>query len=104
MRAWERRWPVPEYPPDMQFNSKTILCVLAAALLLVATSAPALTLGRLRGSVLLGKGLDVAVAVQTAADEDRTATCFDADVSYGDTPLERSLVKVSVQPDRKSVV
>lgn len=82
----------------MQFNSKTILCVLAAALLLVATSAPALTLGRLRGSVLLGKGLDVAVAVQTAADEDRSATCFDADVSYGDTPLERSLVKVSVQP------
>lgn len=89
---------VPEYRPDMQFNSKTIFSVLSAALLLASASAPALTLGRLRGSALLGNELDVSVAVQSGADEDRSTLCFDADVSYGDTPVEHSLITVSAQP------
>ncbi len=82
----------------MQLHSKTLFGILSASLLLAATSAPALTLGRLRGSVLLGQALDVSVAVQTAADEDRSSICFDADVSYGETPLEHSLVTVNAQP------
>lgn len=66
--------------------------------MLASTNASALTLGRLRGTVLLGKELDIAVNVQFAADEDGSATCYDADVSYGDTPLEGSRLTIQVQP------
>jgi hypothetical protein len=66
--------------------------------MLASTSTPAVTLGRLRGSVLLGKGLDVSVNVQFAAEEGGSETCFDADVNYGDTPLERSRIAIHTQP------
>jgi hypothetical protein len=82
----------------MQPIFKTIFAACSVALMLASTSTPAVTLGRLRGSVLLGKELDVSVNVQFAADEDGSATCFDADVNYGDTPLERSRITVHTQP------
>ena len=66
--------------------------------MLASSSVSALTLGRMRGSVLLGKQLDVSVNVQFAADEDGSATCFDADVAYGEIPLERSRITLHSQP------
>jgi hypothetical protein len=82
----------------MQPIHKTIFAACSVALMLASTSTPAVTLGRLRGSVLVGKGLDVSVNVQFAADEDGSATCFDADVNYGETPLERSRISIQTQP------
>ena len=82
----------------MQSQHKTILFAWSVALLLASTSAPALTLGRLHGSVLLGKALDVSVSVQSATDEDLSAICFDADVIYGEIPLERSRVTIQSPP------
>jgi hypothetical protein len=82
----------------MQHHLKTTIFAWSVVCMLASTSASALTLGRLRGSVLLGKELDVSVNVQFAADEDGSANCFDADVAYGDIPLERSRIAVQVQP------
>ena len=89
---------MPKCKADMQSKHKTVLFAWSVALMLASTSASALTLGRLRGSVLLGKELDVSVNVQFAADEDGSATCFDADVAYGEIPIEHSRVTIQSQP------
>ncbi len=78
----------------MMLNRIIALGAACTALLLASADTGALTLGRLHGSALVGKPLDVSVLVQSAADEDISATCFDADVRYGDTPLERGRVSV----------
>jgi hypothetical protein len=81
----------------MKINRNTVVLCVFAALQLVSINSFALTLGRVRGAALLGKELDLAVQVQFAPDEDMSSACFDADVSYGETPLERSRYTVSVQ-------
>ena len=73
--------------------------VLGVALLCVATTSAALTLGRARGAVLLGQPLSVTVAVQADADEAAAELCFDADVYYGDIRQEAS--RVAVVPVRQ---
>lgn len=72
------------------------LWMLGAVALCMATGSEALTLGRARGSALLGQPLDVSVAVQAAADESVSADCFEAEVYYGDVRQESGLVRVSV--------
>lgn len=62
----------------------------------------ALTLGRLRGSALLGQPLDVTVPVQTSGDEDPAQTCFEADVFYGDGHRESGQITTSVQSGASS--
>lgn len=71
--------------------------ILGIALLCLALGSQALTLGRIRGAVLIGKPLDVAVQVQLAAGEDLTSLCFDADVFHADTRQEPSRVRVLVE-------
>ena len=73
--------------------------VLGVALVCVATTSAALTLGRARGAVLLGQPLSVTVAVQADSDEAAADLCFDADVYYGDIRQEAS--RVSVVPVRQ---
>ena len=72
--------------------------VLGGALIAAHVDVSALTLGRVRGAVLLGQTLDVAVPVQVAADEDVTQACFEADVFYGDNRLASDLVSTIVVP------
>ncbi|RZJ20245.1 MAG: hypothetical protein EOO54_13670, partial [Haliea sp.] len=58
--------------------------MLAACGWLLATNAMALTLGQPRGSLLIGRPLDVAIALTLdAADAD--GACSSAEVFYGDT-------------------
>ena len=75
---------------------------MGAVLLLASASSSAVTLGRLRGLAQLGRDLDVSVQVQFSADEDATAACFDADVSYGDVPVDRARISVSSQPSAQT--
>jgi len=70
---------------------------MGIALLCLTLGSEALTLGRIRGAVLIGKPLDVAVQVQMAAGEDVTSLCFDADVFHADTRQEASRVRVLVE-------
>ncbi len=72
--------------------------MLGGALIAAHVDVFALTLGRVRGAVLIGQTLDVTVPVQVAADEDVAQACFDADVFYGDNRLASDGVTVSVTP------
>ena len=73
--------------------------LVGVALICVATTSAALTLGRARGAVLLGQPLSLTVAVQTDNDDAAADLCFDADVYYGDTRQEAS--RVAVVPVRQ---
>lgn len=67
-------------------------------LLLVATTASALSLGRLRGAALLGRALDV--SIQASLDNQEAAldsNCFAADVFYGETRVSPSALNVSAE-------
>lgn len=81
-----------------QKNTKKYL-VVAVALACAATTSSALTLGRVRGAVLLGQPLSLTVAIQAEADEAAADLCFDADVYYGDLRQEAS--RISVVPLRQ---
>lgn len=72
--------------------------VLGGALFSFCADGSALTLGRVRGAVLIGQTLDLTVPVQAAADEDVAQACFDADVFYGDNRLASDAVTISVVP------
>ena len=91
----------------MKINRKTLIGGIFAALQLVSISSFALTLGRVKGAALLGRELELSVLVQFASDEDLAGTCFDADLSYGDTPLGRSRYTVraesAIQPNAQLV-
>ncbi len=78
----------------MKLSKKLKRSTLGLALLCVAASGSALTLGRARGAAILGQPLQLTVAIQIAPEEDASALCFDADVFYGDTKLGTSQVKV----------
>lgn len=71
---------------------------LAVALLLAASCAGALTLGRLRGAAVIGQPLDVAIPVRLEAGEDPAAQCFEADVFHGDSRVDASRVRVAADP------
>jgi len=90
--------PVPKCKATMKLNRKPVFWGALVALLLVSTCSSALTLGRVRGAAILGKPLDLSVLVQSSAEDDVTPNCFEADVHYGDNPIERSRVVISVQP------
>lgn len=73
--------------------------ILGVALVCVATTSAALTLGRARGAVLLGQPLSLTVAVQAETDDAAAELCFDADVYYGDNRQDAS--RVAVVPVRQ---
>ena len=82
----------------MKLTRKHKNSLLGIALLCVAIGGNALTLGRVRGAVLLGQPLDITVAVQQSADEEAVGQCFDADVFHADTKLDAARVRVKVEP------
>ena len=71
--------------------------IVGVALLCVAFSSEALTLGRIRGAALLGKPLDMVVPVQMDAGEDAASLCFDAEVFHADTRQDTRRVRVVVE-------
>lgn len=76
--------------------------LLAIALLCLACTSQALTLGRVRGVALIGKPLDVAVPVQMDLGESVSSLCFDAEVFHADTRQDASRVRVLVQAAAQS--
>ena len=71
--------------------------IVGLALLCVAFSSAALTLGRARGAVLIGQPLELAVQVQLDAGEDLSSLCFDAEVFHADARQDASQVRVLVE-------
>ena len=58
--------------------------------------AQALGLGRMQGTALIGRPLDVSVQVQTDPGEDGGALCLDAEVLHADTRQDQRLVRVTL--------
>ena len=65
---------------------------------LMGTSAEvsALTVGQIRGGAVLGQPLQLSVPVQVAADENISASCFNAEVWYGDSRQDSGRTSVSL--------
>ncbi len=63
---------------------------------LAATGSQALTLGRAQGAALLGRPLELNVALELDAPGDTSALCLQAEVFYGDSRVEP--VRVSSAP------
>ena len=57
-----------------------------------------MTLGKVRGAVLLGQPLRVTIPIQLDAGESPSALCLDAEVFYGDTRLDAQRVVVQSEP------
>lgn len=89
---------MPKCKTTMKLNHKSILFGFISLLLLVPGDGFGLTLGRTRGAVILGRPLDLSVQVQSTAEDEITVACFEANVSYGDTPLERTRVAIKLLP------
>ncbi len=62
-----------------------------------AVGSSALSLGRARGSVVLGQSLDVGIDVRVDAAENAIAQCFRAEVLHGDVAVDPGRVRVLVQ-------
>lgn len=68
------------------------------ALLVVATSATALSLGRVRGTALVGRSLDLSVLASMDASESMPeASCFSAEVFYGESRITPNAVSVNAE-------
>ena len=76
------------------FDGKAILfwLLLCASVL----DAQALGLGRLQGTALIGRPLDVSVQIQTDPGEDSAALCLDAEVFHADIRQDPRLVRVTL--------
>lgn len=85
--------------PDGEWWLKQGMKIVAVALLSLGVTfgSEALTLGRSRGAVLIGRPLDVVVPVQMDAGEDAASLCFEADVFDGDTRQDASRVRVLIE-------
>jgi pilus assembly protein FimV len=71
--------------------------LVGVALLGVAVSSSALTLGRARGAVVLGQPLSLAIEVRLDSPDEATAQCFSVEVLHGDVPIDPNRVRVVVQ-------
>ncbi len=76
---------------------------VAIALLFVALSVQALTLGRIRGAALIGQSLDMAIPVQLDAGEDGASLCLGADVFHADARQDPARVRVTVEPTAQAL-
>ncbi len=83
-------------PMKAVFRVKAGVC--GVLMLCTAMGSAALTLGRAQGAVFIGKPLDLRVQIQFDAAEEVQSACMDAEVFYGDTPLETAKVNVAVEP------
>ncbi len=73
--------------------------IAGIVLMVGATAASALSLGRVRGTALLGRGLDLSVQGTLEAQEATPeANCFSADLFYGETRVSPS--QISISPER----
>jgi hypothetical protein len=76
-------------------NKKFI--ALSALMLIAAANSGAVSLGRHRGAVLIGRSLDVSVQAVLDAQEDVAGLCLDADVFYADNRLDKARVRVTAE-------
>ena len=75
---------------------KSVLALLIV-MLFAADSSMAMSLGRYRGTALVGRPLDISVQAVLGTQDDPAALCIEADAFYADNKLDRSQVRVSTE-------
>jgi pilus assembly protein FimV len=80
----------------LEYRAKSI--GVAALLLCVSIASEALTLGDIRGPVIIGRPLDVTIPVQVEKTDDAAASCFGAEVFHADVRQPAARVRVLVEP------
>ena len=70
---------------------------LSILLLFAVADSIAMSLGRHRGAVLIGRPLDISVQAVLDGQEDLSSLCLDADVFYADNKLDKSRVRVTAE-------
>lgn len=86
---------------DMTLSRLFTVYVLAWGCAAISSPAQAISLGKLRGAALLGQALHVTIALQLSAQDEIHALCADAEVFYGENPLDRSRITVRVDPGER---
>ena len=76
--------------------NKTFIALLLV-LLLPTTASMAMSLGRLNGSALIGRPLDMSVQAVLEPQDDASNLCLEADVFYADNKLDKFRVRVSLE-------
>ena len=87
----------------MFFNSTRSLVklrhtLIGTTLLLAAIGSQALSLGRVRGTAVLGQPLDLAFEVRLDSPDDSSAPCVSADILHGETRIDAGKTRFSVEP------
>jgi pilus assembly protein FimV len=72
--------------------------VFGLALLGAASSSSSLTLGRVRGAVIVGQPLNLSIQMTLDSSDDPRSLCVAAEVFNGDARLDSGRVSVSVEP------
>jgi hypothetical protein len=78
----------------MKFAEKSLKYLLGAALMGLAASTLAASLGRVRGAAIVGHPLDVTLSVQLDSAENLSSVCVAADVFFGDSQASPDKVRV----------
>ena len=76
--------------------------IVAAALLFVALSSHALSLGDMQGTAQVGRPLDLMVPVQLDAGQSASSSCFEADVFHASRRLDASRVRLLMESGAQS--
>ena len=66
-------------------------------MLLAAANSIAMSLGRHRGAVLIGRPMDISVQAVLDTQDDIASLCLDADVFYADNKLDKSRIRVTAE-------
>ena len=74
--------------------------LIATVLLCAAVGSTALTLGRSQGAALIGRPLDVAIALTLDSPGQADDLCPEVDVFHGDSRVDRARVSVRIEPAR----
>ncbi len=71
--------------------------VTGALILMVAAGSAALTLGRSQGVALIGRPLNVGIALELDPGTDPSGVCLEADVFYGDTSVDPARITARLE-------
>jgi len=82
-----------KFAHPMKSAEKFLKCLLGALLLGVAANSPAASLGRVRGTAIVGRPLDVTLSAQPDSTENPSSVCLSAEVFFGDNQVSPDKVQ-----------
>jgi len=82
----------------MKSAEKFLKCLLGALLLGLAANTLAASLGRVRGTAIVGRPLDVTLSAQLDGAENPSSICLSAEVFFGDNQVFSDRIRTAISP------